>query len=261
MTFKLRRYWYAFLKDQDIRLGGWACHAMRLRGFSSRPVHPKHLFDEERTDYLQELLLPGLSFLDIGSGVGTECILAAKSGARISCGLEYNQQSLLTAVQRAKQQGGHTTFLRVDLEAGKLPFRDDCFDLINFTNVLEHLQHRREILREIKRVKRTEGIVVLSVPNAMTTWKEKLQSAGLDPRDDDDHKIEYTKETLEAELSQAGLQRVSAFQPIIPSFPWNGIIAMSAFFSPKLYLKLQRKKKEYVKTRPEESTGWIMSVK
>jgi SAM-dependent methyltransferase len=261
MFLKLKRYWYALLKDQDIRLGGWACHAMRLRGFSTQSVHPKHLFDEERTDYLQELLRPGISFLDIGSGVGTECILAAKNGARVACGLEYNQKSLLTAVQRAEQQDGNTAFLRVDLETGNLPFRDNYFDLINFTNVLEHLHHRGEILQEVKRVKKSDGTIVLSIPNAETTWKKKLFSAGLDPRDDDDHKIEYTKETLDAELNQAGLQRVSDFHPSIPSFPWNGLIAMSAFFSPILYQKLQRKKKEYVKARPEESTGWIITVK
>lgn len=260
MMLRLRRYWYGFLKDQDIRLGGWACHAMRWRGYAARPVHPKHLFDEQRTDYLEGLLRPGMCFLDVGSGVGTECILAAKNGARVSCGLEYNQKSLQTARQRTGRYEGGTAFLRVDLETGRLPFRDNCFDLINFTNVLEHLHHRIEILQEIKRVKKTEGLVVLSVPNAETTWKKKLLAAGLDPRDDDDHKIEYTVRSLEAELNQAGLQLISALHPSIPSLPWNGLIAMSAFFSPRLYKHLQRKKKEYVNKRPEESTGWIMTV-
>ncbi len=257
----LRRYWYAFLKDQDIRLGGWSCRAMQLRGFSTQPVHPKHLFDEERTEYLHNLLRGDIDFLDIGSGVGTECILAAKIGARVSCGLEYDKKSLQTAIQRARQQEVQANFFQVDLESATLPFRSSCFDLINFTNVLEHLHHRREILQEVKRVKKTDGIMVLSVPNAETTWKKMLLSAGLDPRDDADHKIEYTKETLEAELNQAGLQRISDFHSSIPSFPWNGMIAMSAFFSPAIYKKLQRGKKEYVKSRPEESTGWFLTVK
>lgn len=261
MNFQIKRYWYALLKDQDVRLGGWACHAMRLRGFSSRPVHPKHLFDDMKTEHLSSLFKPGINFLDIGSGVGTECILASKSGARISCGVEFDSKSLLTSNQRAKQQCGNTNFLQLDLEAGNLPFCDNCFDLINFTNVLEHIHNRGQILQELKRVKKSDGIMVLSVPNSETSWKKKLESVGLDARDDVDHKVEYTQETLREELSRASLEIVSDFKSTIPSFPWNGIIAMSAFFSPKLYKMLQSKKRDYVNSNPEESIGWVVKVK
>lgn len=89
---------------------------------------------------------------------------------------------------------------------------------------------------------------------------KKLESVGLDARDDD-HKIEYTQDTLEEELSQADLKIVSDFMPTIPIFPWNGIIAMSAFFSPKLYKKLQSKKREYVNSNQKESIGWVVIVK
>ena len=71
---------------------------------------------------------------------------------------------------------------------------------------------------------------------------KKLTSVGLDPRDDDDHKIEYTMKVLDEELNQAGLQRISDIWPSIPSFPWNGFVAISAFFSPRLYKFLQRKR-------------------
>lgn len=260
MVKLIKKCWYAVLKDQDVRLGALACHAMKLKGYSSRPIHPKHLFDEQRTNYLEAFLKPGISFLDIGSGVGTECKLASKLGARIVCGVEYDWASLRTANGRICQNAEKACLLRLDLEKGILPFRNDSFDLINFTNVLEHIVARREILCEVKRVKKTGGLLILSVPNAGTRWKKKLQSVGLDPRDDDDHKIEYSKESLNQELTSAGLRVVSDYLPIIPSFPWNGMIAMSAFVSPKLYKWLQIKKKGYVQRNPENSTGWIVTV-
>ena len=88
MVRAIRKYWYLLLKQQDYSLGVLSCKAMQWRGFSSRPIHPKHLFDEHRSDYLHSLFQTGISFLDIGSGVGSDCLLAAAKGAVISVGLE-----------------------------------------------------------------------------------------------------------------------------------------------------------------------------
>lgn len=234
---------------------------MQWRGFTARPIHPKHLFDEHRSDYLHGLFQPGISFLDLGSGVGTDCLLAAEEGALLSVGLEGNRQSILTAVERGQDRINPASFLQINLEQGALPFADRCFDLINFSNVLEHLKNRTAILSELKRVKKDNGLAVLSVPNSGTSWKKKLEAAGLDPRDDPDHKIEYTQQSLGEELDAAGLRICSELIPIIPSFPWNGLIAMSAAISPALYKRLQRAKREYVQAYPEETTGWLFTVK
>ncbi len=257
----MKKYWYLFLKQQDYFLGVWSCKAMQWRGFAPRPIHPKHLFDEQRSDYLHGLFQPGIKFLDLGSGVGTDCLLAAKKGAGLSVGLEGNQQSIMTAVNRARKQDSPVRFLQIDLEQGSLPFTNCCFDLVNFSNVLEHLHNRIALLSELKRVKKDDGLAVISVPNAETSWKKKLEAAGLDSKDDPDHKVEYTRHSLAEELHAAGLRICSELMPIIPSFPWNGLIAMSAVISPALYKRLQKAKREYVQARPDESIGWVFMVK
>ncbi len=117
------------------------------------------------------------------------------------------------------------------------------------------------MLGEIKRVKKPDGMVIISVPNSETSWKKRLASAGLDSMDDPDHKIEYSKESLFHEMEESGLSISSELMPIIPSFPWNGIIAMSAALSPKLYKRLQKEKRKYVKINPDESLGWVFTVK
>ncbi len=256
-----RKYWYTFLKQQDYLLGVWSCRAMQWRGYASRPIHPKHLFDEQRSDFLHGLFEKDISFLDLGSGVGTDCLLAAEAGAELSVGLEGDFQSIVTAVGRKPQEGSTAHFLQIDLEQGRLPFADCCFDLVNFSNVLEHLHNRRAVLQELKRVKKSEGIAVISIPNAETGWKKKLAAAGLDPRDDPDHKVEYSRESLQEELDGADLRICSDLMPIIPSFPWNGLIAMSAVISPGLYKRFQAMKREFVQTHPDESIGWVFTVR
>ena len=260
MLKTLKKYWYLFLKQQDYTLGVWSCRAMQLRGYSDRPIHPKHLFDEQRSEYLHGLFKQGISFLDLGSGVGSDCLLVAEQGAAVSVGVEGNMESIVTAVTRSRQKQQAAYFLRIDLEQGGLPFADQTFDLVNFSNVLEHLHNRTPVLQELKRVKKTEGIAVISIPNGGTGWKKKLAAAGLDSRDDPDHKIEYSEQSLAEELATADLQITSELMPIIPSFPWNGLIAMSAVLSPALYKRLQAKKRNYVLAHPEESIGWVFTV-
>lgn len=261
MVRTLKKYWYLFLKQQDYLLGVWSCNAMKWRGFSSRPLHPKHLFDEKRANYLHGFFREGIYFLDLGSGAGTDCLRAAEAGVAVSVGLEGDLPSIVTAVRRGRQQERAIRFMQVDLEQGCLPFTDHCFDLVNFSNVLEHLHNRKNILAEIKRIKKEDGLAVLSVPNAGTTWKKKLAAVGLDPKDDPDHKIEYSRQALLEELQAADLTLCSELRVIIPSFPWNGLIAMSAFFSPALYKRLQAAKRRYVQAHPDESIGWEFTVK
>lgn len=257
----IRRKWYQFLQYQDYMLGVWSGRAMQLRGYSTRPVHPKHLFDEKRSVFLHDLFTRGICFLDMGSGVGTDCIAAGMKGAAISIGLEGNVESIKTARQRNLEHNLTADFFQIDLEQAGMPFKDQCFDLINFSNVLEHLYNRETILKELKRIKKDTGIAVISIPNSETRWKKKLRSAGLNSMDDPDHKIEYTKESINDELGAAGLKIDSDLLPIIPSFPWNGLIAMSAAVSPGLYKRLQKKKRTYVETNPDESIGWMFTVR
>jgi len=253
----VRKKWYQFLRYQDYALGVWSCRAMQIRGFADSPIHPKHLFDEKRSDFLHGLFEAGMAFLDLGSGVGTDCIIAGEHRAKISVGLEKNWASIRTATERNREKDCGACFIQSDLEQGGLPFVDHSFDLINFSNVLEHLHNRKRILQELKRIKKTHGVIVISIPNSETSWKKKLRSAGLDSMDDPDHKIEYSKESLADELRAADLEIVSDLMPIIPSFPYNGLIAMSAALSPKLYKRLQEKKRLYVENNPDESIGWV----
>jgi len=252
----LKKYWLLFLKEQNRKLELIACKAMQWRGLADSPLHPKHLFDEHRAAFCRQHFHPGISFLDLGSGVGTECIAAAEAGAIRVVGIENNRQNHQCAVGRAKKAGVKVEFILRDLEDTPFPIDSKTFDLVNISNVLEHLTDRVSVLSELRRVKTDSGLAVISVPNMDTSWKKALRSVGLDSRDDEDHKIEYTKDLLISELQQAGLKIASPLLPIVPSFPWHGLIALSAALSPNLYKWLQSYKYKFVERHPEESIGW-----
>jgi SAM-dependent methyltransferase len=252
----LKKYWLLFLKEQNRKLELLACSAMQWKGLADSPLHPKHLFDEQRAAFCRQYFRPGMSFLDLGSGVGTECIAAAKAGAIRVVGIENDRRNYQHAVSRAAKVGVQVDFILHNLEDTPLPIESKAFDLVNMSNVLEHLHGRVAVLSELRRVKTEGGVAVISVPNVDTSWKRALRSVGLDSRDDDDHKIEYTKELLVAELREAELDITSPLLPIVPSFPWHGLIALSAVFSPKLYRCLQRYKYRFVARHPQESIGW-----
>lgn len=230
---------------------------MHWRGWSNAPIHPKHLFDEDRNSLLKQSVRPGDCFLDIGSGSGSDCLIAARAGANPVYGIEYDPKILELARGRATRENDDIEFVQLDIEAAEFSFDADFFDLINFTNVLEHLDNRIPVLRELGRIAKPGARMIVSIPNRNTIWKKTLRFAGLDSRDDDDHRIEYDRDDLFKEITSGGWKIASDLMPIVPSFPLNGPFAFSAVISPWIYRKLQRLKYYLARRFPDQSIGWM----
>ena len=56
-------------------------------------------------------------------------------------------------------------YVRIDLNSKLLPFKNKQFDAVNCSDVLEHLFYPLEMLKEIKRVLKDNGSVLVSLPN------------------------------------------------------------------------------------------------
>lgn len=60
----------------------------------------------------------------------------------------------------------------IDLEKDRFPFEDESFDATVCLEVLEHLRDPRNILREMLRVLKLNGYLLISTPNnSMPTWR------------------------------------------------------------------------------------------
>jgi len=98
------------------------------------------------------------NYLDIGSGTG-ELIQLVKTNFNVSCyAVDYTD----TLMQDKKQKVDVT-----DLNHCSLPYDDNFFDAVTFTEVIEHLEDHRKILKEINRVLKKDGVLVVTTPNIL----------------------------------------------------------------------------------------------
>jgi len=98
------------------------------------------------------------NYLDIGSGTG-ELISLVKANFNVNCyAVDY-----IDTLMRDKEQQVDIT----DLNQCSLPYDDDFFDAITFTEVIEHIEDHRKILKEANRVLKKDGVLVITTPNIL----------------------------------------------------------------------------------------------
>ena len=96
--------------------------------------------------------------LDIGAGRGT-LIERLKTRLHVeSSACDYTDELMRLPGQKVDI---------ANLNEQPLPYGDSSFDIITATEVIEHLEHFRRVVREIHRVLAPGGICILSTPNIL----------------------------------------------------------------------------------------------
>ncbi len=102
-------------------------------------------------------LAPGVRLLEVGAGSGWPALyLAGQSGCDLTL-VDLPLSALRIAAGRAVADRLAGACLAVVADAAHLPFRDDCFDAVNHSDVLCCLMRKREVLAECLRVVRPAG--------------------------------------------------------------------------------------------------------
>lgn len=100
-----------------------------------------------------------LLHLDIGSGHGDLITLLRTQGlVTHSAACDYTN---------ALMKLPDVSVAVANLNIEPLPFGDNSFDLITCTDVIEHLEHYRQTLREMHRVLKPAGKLVVTTPNIL----------------------------------------------------------------------------------------------
>ena len=127
--------------------------------------------------------------LDVGCGTGANLIMLSKYGD--AEGVDISEDALAFCRERGLD--------KVKLGAGEeLPYEDDTFDLVTAFDVVEHMDDDLAGLREMRRVLRPGGRVLLFVPTFMFLW-------GLQD-DVSHHRRRYRLSQLRRVLEQAGFE-------------------------------------------------------
>lgn len=105
--------------------------------------------------------LDGRPVLDVGAGSGSFSQGAANRGARVT--------SLDISTRLLQQIRKKCSSRLVGADACALPFSSNAFDVVISSECIEHTLDPRAALREIHRVTRPGGLMVVTVPNQ--AWK------------------------------------------------------------------------------------------
>ena len=126
--------------------------------------------------------------LDVGCGTGANLKMLAKYGE--AEGVDISPQ----AVEFCGERGLDCVKLGA---IEQLPYADASFDLVTALDVIEHLDDDRVGLREIRRVLRRDGRVLLFVPAFMFLWGVQ--------DDVSHHRRRYTADEIAERIREAGL--------------------------------------------------------
>ena len=143
--------------------------------------------------------------LDVGCGTGANLLMLSKYGD--AEGVDISEDALAFCRERGLE--------KVRLGAGEeLPYEDGTFDLVTAFDVVEHMDNDLAGLREMRRVLRPGGRVLLFVPTFMFLW-------GLQD-DVSNHRRRYRLPELRRVLEQAGFEierttyaNITFFLPIL----------------------------------------------
>lgn len=108
-------------------------------------------------DVLKNENLKGKTFLDVGCGLGQFSQWAHKRGAKVTA-TDLGENLLTLTRQRVPVK-------TVIGDLKKLPFKDNTFDYVLCTEVVEHTENPTRAVKEILRVAKPKGRVLITTPN------------------------------------------------------------------------------------------------
>jgi len=131
----------------------------------------RHSFEKRRFQVIAGLLpRSGCErVLDAGAGSGWLSEILSNRGHRVYA-VDIGLDSIRRASARLAGQKGNVHFTQADVY--RLPFPDRSFDAVVVSEIVEHLDHPGPALREIARLLRRGGCVIVSTP-----YRENIEYA------------------------------------------------------------------------------------
>ena len=115
-----------------------------------------------------------LQILDMGCGTSALMKDILNRGHQV-VGIDICPEMLAAAKKSVKKYFSKKAFLScADIE--KLPFKDNSFDVVTCVGVIEYLYNEDSGLREIKRIIKDSGFLIVELPNMIKLNKMWIQN-------------------------------------------------------------------------------------
>lgn len=150
--------------------------------------------DEARKNLYVELIGQGNQILEVGCRSGNLTQYYYEGNEVV--GVDVDRNALVEFGKRLDLESHW-----VDVDSEPLPFREDQFDVVVFSEVMEHLRFPQKTLEEIQRVLKPEGRMIGSVPNSFRLRNRLKFLFGNAFEVDASHLRSYSHVLLRRELS------------------------------------------------------------
>jgi SAM-dependent methyltransferase/spore maturation protein CgeB len=128
------------------------------------PLHPTTQRCRQRIHWICKQV-EGNRVLDVGCSQGIVCLLLGREGFECT-GVDI-ESAAIDFARAALEKEEVPVRQRVKFEladAAQLPFADNSFDTVILAEILEHLTHPGRVLKEVRRVLKAGGKLIVSVP-------------------------------------------------------------------------------------------------
>jgi ubiquinone/menaquinone biosynthesis C-methylase UbiE/broad specificity phosphatase PhoE len=149
-----------------------------------------------------------LRVLDIGTGLGLLPLLLAEDGAKQLVGIDISPEMLELAEYLRLSRGSEaaTRVIYRLAPAHALPFREESFDAVTCRLVLNHVRRPERIVKEIVRVLRPGGILILAELLGVDNPVKRATQNAIEERRNAAHVAARGVEQYNKLLTDAGLQ-------------------------------------------------------
>ena len=143
------------------------------------------------------------TLLDIGCGYGFFLALARQRGWQV-CGIEPCGHARAHAASNSLEVDSGDLFARA--------YKDETFDVVTLFYVLEHLPYPLKYLKEINRILKPGGLVLVRVPNT-TPLVKFLKILGIPNKlyDTPSHLSDFSPSTIALALEKTGFKEIQTF--------------------------------------------------